>query len=233
MFKLIRRLFRWVIYLVILLVALLVAAILLMDTIAKQIVQSRLRAETGMDVKIGKMDIGLAAPTIAIEDFKMYNTPEFGGSLFLSMPEIYADYDWAAIRASKLHLNLLRINLAEIDIVQDKQGRLNIQGLEEKSKAAADAARKQTSSLTFTGLDTLNVTIQKLRMWSMDAPARVTEARFGITNEIFTNLKTEEDMERMAVLLAARSSASAAPSTNGPIDMLKLMQDLLRADTKK
>jgi len=219
--------------LVILLVALLVAAILLMDTIAKQIVQSRLRAETGMDVKIGKMDIGLAAPTIAIEDFKMYNTPEFGGSLFLSMPEIYADYDWAAIRASKLHLNLLRINLAEIDIVQDKQGRLNIQGLEEKSKAAADAARKQTSSLTFTGLDTLNVTIQKLRMWSMDAPARVTEARFGITNEIFTNLKTEEDMERMAVLLAARSSASAAPSTNGPIDMLKLMQDLLRADTKK
>ena len=218
---------------VILLVALLVAAILLMDTIAKQIVQSRLRAETGMDVKIGKMDIGLAAPTIAIEDFKMYNTPEFGGSLFLSMPEIYADYDWAAIRASKLHLNLLRINLAEIDIVQDKQGRLNIQGLEEKSKAAADAARKQTSSLTFTGLDTLNVTIQKLRMWSMDAPARVTEARFGITNEIFTNLKTEEDMERMAVLLAARSSASAAPSTNGPIDMLKLMQDLLRADTKK
>jgi len=62
MFKLIRRLFRWALYLFILLVVLIVAAILSLDTIAKQVVQSRLRAETGMDVKIGKMDIGLATP---------------------------------------------------------------------------------------------------------------------------------------------------------------------------
>jgi len=233
MFRLIRRLFRWALYLFLLLAALIVAAVLSLDTIAKQLVQSRLRAETGMDVKIGKMDIGLATPTIAIEDFKIYNAPDFGGSLFLSMPEIFVDYDWEAIRAGKLHLNLVRINLAEIDIVQDKQGRLNIESLEEKSKAAADAAKKQSSALTFAGLDTLNVTFQKLRIWNLDSPGRVTEERFGITNEVFTNLKTEEDLERMAVMLAARSSAAAAPTTNSPIDMARLLQQLLRADKKK
>jgi uncharacterized protein involved in outer membrane biogenesis len=233
MFKLIRRLFRWALYLFILLVVLIVAAILSLDTIAKQVVQSRLRAETGMDVKIGKMDIGLATPTIAIEDLKIYNPPGFGGSLFLSMPEIFVDYDWEAIRAGKLHLNLLRINLAEIDIVQDKQGRLNIESLEERSKAAAEAAKKQSSAPTFAGLDTLNVTFQKLRLWNLDSPGRVREERFGITNEVFTNLKTEADLERMAVMLAARSTASAAPSTNSPIDMVKLLQQLLRADKKK
>jgi hypothetical protein len=186
-----------------------------------------------MDVKIGKMDIGLATPTIAIEDLKIYNPPGFGGSLFLSMPEIFVDYDWEAIRAGKLHLNLLRINLAEIDIVQDKQGRLNIESLEERSKAAAEAAKKQSSAPTFAGLDTLNVTFQKLRLWNLDSPGRVREEHFGITNEVFTNLKTEADLERMAVMLAARSTASAAPSTNSPIDMVKLLQQLLRADKKK
>jgi hypothetical protein len=37
----------------------------------------------------------------------------------------------------------------------------------------------------------------------------------------------------MAVMLAVRSTASAAPSTNSPIDMVKLLQQLLRADKKK
>lgn len=75
MFKLIRRLFRWALYLFIVAVVLVVAAVLLLNTIVKQVVQSRLRSETGMDVKIGKMDIGLSTPTIAIEDFKVFYPP--------------------------------------------------------------------------------------------------------------------------------------------------------------
>ena len=170
MFKLIRRLIRWAVCLFILLVVLIVAVLLSRNVIVKQIVQSRLRAGTGMDVEIGKMEVGLGTPTFAIEDCKIYNPPTFGGSLFLNLTEIFVDYDWDAARAGKLHLNLVRINLAEIDIVRDKQGRLNTQALEERSKAAAEAARKQRPTLTFTGLDTMNVTMQKLRMWSLDAP---------------------------------------------------------------
>jgi len=233
MFKLIKRLFRWALYLFLLLVALIGAAVHWRDAIVKQIVQSRFRSETGMDVKIGKIDIGLATPTIAIEDFKIYNPPDFGGSLFLSVPEIYLDYDRDALRDHKLHLNLVRINLAEINIVQGKEGRVNIQSIAEKSAAATEAAGKQSSAFTFTGLDTLNVTLQKLRLWNLDSPGRVSEMSFGISNEVFTNLKTEVDLQRMAVMLAARSSASAAPSANAPIDMQKLLQVLLQPGTKK
>jgi hypothetical protein len=37
----------------------------------------------------------------------------------------------------------------------------------------------------------------------------------------------------MAVLLAARSSASAVPTTNAPVDMLKILQELLPQAGKK
>ena len=77
------------------------------------------------------------------------------------------------------------------------------------------------------------MTLQKLRLWSLDSPGRVMEVAFGISNEVFTNIKTEEDLRRMAVMLAARSSASAAPSTNAPIDMQKLLQLLLQPGAKK
>jgi uncharacterized protein involved in outer membrane biogenesis len=233
MFKLIRRLFRWALYLFILLAALIVAAILSRDAIVKQIVQSRFRSATGLDATIGTMDIGLLTPTIAIEDCKIYNPPDFGGSLFLSLPEIYVDYDRDALRARKLHLNLVRVNLAEMDIVQDKKGRSNIQSVGEKSRTAAAAVIKPSAAFTFAGLDTLNVTLQKLRLWSLDSPAQVREAPFGISNEVFTNLVTGEDFRRMAVMLAARSSASAAPSSNAPIDMVKLLQPLWPPGAKK
>jgi hypothetical protein len=254
MFKLIKRLFRWALCLLLIAVALAVAAVLLLDTVAQQVVQSRLRSETGMDVKIGKMQIGLSTPTIAIEDLKIYNTPEFGGSLFLNIPEIYVDYDPDAIRARRLHLNLVRINLAEINVVQDKNGRLNIQGLKEKISAAASS---HSSALSLAGtlrlnwypmyfginepspvfistnLGTLNVTLQKLRKWNMDSPARVEEISFGITNEVFTNLQTQEDFRKMVVLLSVRRSDSAAPAGNAPIDLQQLLQQFFQPETKK
>ena len=48
-----RRLIRWALYLFIVLVVLIVAAVLLLNTIVKQVVESRMRARTGMDTRIG------------------------------------------------------------------------------------------------------------------------------------------------------------------------------------
>jgi len=232
MFKLIRRLFRWALYLFIVAVVLVVAAVLLLNTVVKQVVQSRLRSVTGMDVKIGKMDIGLGTPTIAIEDFKVFYPPEAGGSLLVSAPEIYADYDRAAMRAHKLHLKLVRVTVAELDVVQDTKGR-NLENIAKKSGLVGEDVKKQFSAFTFTGLDTLNVTFGKLRIWRLDSPAQVEEVNIGISNEVFTNLKSGEDWRNVAVMLAGRSSASASPGTNGPIDLEKLLQPFLSPGKKK
>ncbi|MGA3181591.1 MAG: hypothetical protein ABSF38_14715 [Verrucomicrobiota bacterium] len=220
-----KRLFKWAFYLFILLVVLLVAGVLLLDPIAKEYAQSRLRSETGMDVRIGKMDIGLSTPTIAIENIRFYNTAEFGGSPFLNIPEVFIEYDKQAARVGKLHLKLVRINLEEIDIVQDSLGRLNIQSLEEKSAAAKAASHKSSSGLTFTGIDTLNLTLQKLRMSNLDAPTQGQEVNFRLTNQVFHDIKSEADLTQMAVLLAARSGAATQSGKSG-IDTQKLLQQL-------
>jgi uncharacterized protein involved in outer membrane biogenesis len=221
-----KRLFKWALYLFLVVVVLLVAAVLLLNTIVKEVVQSRLRSETGMDVKIGSLDIGLSTPTIAIENLKLYNTPEFGGSPFLDIPEIFVEYDKDAVRAGKLHLKLLRLNLAEIDIVQDKQGRLNIQSLKEKGDTATAALNRQSSGFKFTGIDTLNVTLQKMRVSNLDAPNQAQEVDFGLTNQVFTNITSEADLAGMALVLDLRSG-TAAPKGKSPIDTQKLLQQLL------
>jgi uncharacterized protein involved in outer membrane biogenesis len=220
-----RRLIRWAIYLFILLVVLAVAGVLLLDTIVKEVVESRLRASTGMDVRIGKIEVGLLSPTITIENFKLYNTAEFGGSLFLDMPELHLEYDRMAARSGHLHFKLVRLDLAEIALVQNKNGRLNVQAMEKKGREASGGEKSPvTVNVKFTGIDTLNLTLGKFRLSNL-ASGREEEIDFGIKDQLSHNVKSEADLQGLSFLLATRAGM-ASSSTNSPLDLSALLKTL-------
>lgn len=221
-----RRLFRWALYLFIVVVVLVVAAVLLLNTFVKQFMESRLRAETGMDVKIGQVDVGLLSPTITIENFKLYNTADFGGSIFIDMPELHLEYDPLAFRTGKLHFKLVRLDLEEIALVQDKKGRLNVQDLQKKSRGASSPGEKKSSAedIKFTGIDTLNLTLGKFRLSNLGS-GREEELEFGITNQISHNVKSEADLAALNMLMATRA-LMAPSSTNSPLDLAALLKTL-------
>jgi uncharacterized protein involved in outer membrane biogenesis len=220
-----RRLIRCALYLFIVLVVLFVAAVLLLDTIVKQVVQSRLRARTGMDARIGMVDVGLLSPTITIENFKLYNTADFGGSVFIDMPELHLEYDPLAIRSGKLHFKLVRLDLAEVALVQDKKGRLNVLDLEKRSRSASRGKKSFADDLKFTGIDTFNLSLGRFRLSNL-ASGREEEIQFGIKNQISRNVRSEADLAGLNPLLAARA-ASVSSSTNPTLDVSALLQSLI------
>ena len=77
-----KKLFKWLFRLALVLVVLIVLLILLRDPIAKAWVETRIRQQTGLPVKIGKLSVGLRQPTLSIDNFKLGNSPDFGGSTF-------------------------------------------------------------------------------------------------------------------------------------------------------
>ncbi len=225
MISIVRRLIRLALYLVILLVVLVVAAVLLLNTIVKEVVVSRLRASTGMDVRIEKIDVGLLSPTITIENFKLYNTADFGGSLFLDMPELHLEYDPVAIRSGTLHFKLVRLNLAEIALVQDKKGRLNVQTLDTKSHATSGGGKKTSADdIKFSGIETLNLTLGKFRLSNL-ASGHEEEITFGIKNQILHNVKSQNDLVGLPLLMASRAMMTPT-STNSPLDLSSLLRTL-------
>jgi uncharacterized protein involved in outer membrane biogenesis len=219
-----KRLLRWALYLFVVVVVLLAAGILLLDRIAKEVVQSAIRSQTGLDAKIEKVTVGLATPTFTIEGLTLYNTAEFGGSPMLNVPEFHVEYDRDAIFSRNLHLKLVRLNISEVDVVKNKQGRENFQALQDKNRVSLSDAKSRTAGFTFTGIDTLNLTLGKLRISSLDAPNRRQEISFGIENQVFHNIKSEADLGGVGVLLAARSSF-ASPSTSSHAEQ-GLLQEL-------
>ncbi len=195
---------RWSFRLLILAIVLVVALLLLKDSIIKGLAENRLRAETGMDVRIGKFEIALFSPTVTIQDFKLYNRPEFGGGVFVDMPELHVEYNRGALWRRELHLRLLRLNLSEVNIVSAKDRNTNIAALKELQQQRSKGVQK---GLDFTGIDTLNLTIGSLRHVEMEKPNRKPRVvNVDFKNRIVTNVKSESDLTDVVVDVALRNA---------------------------
>lgn len=191
---------RWAFRLFILTIVLAVALVLLKDIVAKAFVEYRIRKQTGMDVKIGRLELGLSAPMVTLEDFKLYNLPEYGGSPFLDIPDLYVEYDPYALASGRLHLRLVRIYLAEMNIVEAKNGHTNlVLNLDRLSEPSAKSISLIGSRLDFAGLDTLNFTIGKVRYTSLRRPGSATEVNLGYKNQVATGIKSLTDLSNLVI----------------------------------
>jgi len=117
---------KWLFRLVILTVALVVILLLARNAILRVYLEHQIRAQTGMDAEIGSFSIGLAEPTVTIQNLRLYNPPDFAGTPFLNIRELHAEYDPAALARHELHITLMRFNLGEVDVVKNQAGRTNI-----------------------------------------------------------------------------------------------------------
>src|SRR5207244_2321724 len=113
------RLLKWALRIVMLLIVAVVLLLVFKDTILRKIAEYQIRSQTGMDVKIGRFSSGLLSPDVTIENLKLYNTPQFGGTEFLTIPELHIEFDAAAFQRQRLRIKLVRFNLAELDVVKN------------------------------------------------------------------------------------------------------------------
>src|SRR6266850_1684295 len=113
-------LFKWLLRLVIAAVAIVVLVLVFRDALLRGVVEQQIRAQTGMDAKIGKFSSSLFAPVATLEGLKLYNTAEFGGRPFLDVPELHVELDPAALARHQLRVTLLRCRVAELDVVRNE-----------------------------------------------------------------------------------------------------------------
>lgn len=208
---------RWAFRLLILVIVLIVAGLLLKDTIAKSIAENRIRAETGLEAKIGKLEIGLFNPTLSIEDLKLYNNADFGGSPLLDVAELHVEYDRDALANQKVHLKLLRLNLSEIYVVRNKAGKSNL-GLAKLNLWPEGQGKTDDKALKFAGIDTLNLTLGKVKQTTLDQTDKPVEFNLGINNAVVTGLATRKDFEDKLtpILLRAVSAITSQAWPDGP-----------------
>src|ERR1700722_20993382 len=163
-----RWLFRWLFRLLILLVVLAVAALLLLDTVAREITENRIQQQTGLETKIGRMHVSLLQPKLTVENLVIYNSAEFGGSPLLEAPEVHLECDRNPFFHPNFHFKFIRLDWARLNVVEDAQGRKNLDLIGKQLKnspgipgvpSAPKAPAGGTNTNSFPQIDTMNVSL--------------------------------------------------------------------------
>jgi len=94
------------------------------NILARFIIIHGVKKTCGLGISIGKIDIRL--PQVAIMGLKVYNPAGFKERQLANLPEISADFDFPAFFKNKVHLRKLKLEIRELDVIVNEQGRLNV-----------------------------------------------------------------------------------------------------------
>lgn len=204
----IRWLFKWVFRLVLLAVILVAVFLLSLNSILRVYIEHAIRARTGMDAEIGRFQLGWIEPTIEIEDLKIYNPPSFGGTPFLNIPEIHIEYDRFALARREIHLTLVRLDLAELDIVKGENGQTNIFEFANapRAKSGRRSSFKEQTGYDFTGINALNVSFQKASYIDLQNPRNDRSQIIGVQNCVVPNVRSVNDLAGLAFIIGLHSN---------------------------
>ena len=99
------------------------------NLIIKSVVTTTASRITGAPVHMDGFSLNILSSTIHISGFKMYNPKGFPEGILVSCPKINVIYDRAALFKRKQHFLLLEIELKELGLTKNKEGKLNVDSL--------------------------------------------------------------------------------------------------------
>ena len=208
-------LIKWVVRLVLLLVAVAALVLIFKDSVLRVVTEQRLRDRTGLDVRIGRFSSGLFSPVVTIEDLKIFNTAEFGGTPFVDITELHVEFDAAELARRRLHITLLRFNLAEVDVVKNELGQTNVFALLNRiqpEREQSGGGQKLLRDFQFTGIDVLNLSLGKAKYIDLRDSKNNREIDIRLENQVFKNVKSEGDIYGMLFMIWLHSGGRLSMS---------------------
>ncbi|MBF0388424.1 MAG: hypothetical protein HQL20_11360 [Candidatus Omnitrophica bacterium] len=99
------------------------------DQIIKLVLTSVVSRATGARVHIDGFSLNILSSTVNISGLKVFNPQGFPEGILMSCPRIDIIYDRETLFKVKRHLNLVNIELAEIGLTTNREGKLNVKSL--------------------------------------------------------------------------------------------------------
>ncbi|HXJ57971.1 MAG TPA: hypothetical protein VNU68_15050 [Verrucomicrobiae bacterium] len=190
---------RWILGLGAFLLTALLVLFLFREPLLRRLAESSIQKNTGMRAEIGELKSSLGSGAFEVRDLRLYNLKEFGGSILARIPHLLVDFDTQQAAHSVFHLRRLQLNLAELHVVRDQSGRLNLDGLEpavrEHLSKRFRRRHDQATDFQFGGIDQLLLTLRHVRYTDLKRPEHTREIDLKLEDELVTTLHTEDDLQ--------------------------------------
>ncbi len=119
----------------------LLGIVFLKDQIIKFVVTRVATQVVGAPVHMDSFSLNIFSSTVHISGFKIYNPSGFPQGILVSCSKINVIYDHVSLFKQKPHVLILEIDLKEMGLIKNKEGKLNVDSLiiVEKPKSSAPA----------------------------------------------------------------------------------------------
>ena len=201
------------------------------NAIAKAAISTGVRAMTGLNLRIDKMSVKLLGSSVGINGLRLHNPAGFSEKMMIDVPEIYVDYDPAALVAGRVHLEEVRLEIKEFLVIKNEKGALNINALKpvqeaEKTKGQPPAPKEpaQAKKPMSLKVDRMRLRVGRVvyKDYTQGPNPRVEEYAVNI-DEQYQNITNPQ---ALAGLIVARSLANTAIARLANFDFRALQGSL-------
>ena len=164
------------------------------------IVQSALGAAISkiarVPVSIGRTDVRLLASYINLGNIKVYNPHGFPERLMLDAPQILIDFDPGPLWKGQAHFQEVRLNVKEIVVIKNRQGKLNINAMkptQEENRRQMEKKEKQkqgAGKAPRIQIDKFYLTIGRVvyKDYTAGTNPSIQEFNINIQDRLYTNI---------------------------------------------
>ena len=180
----------------------------LKDQIIKTAVEIGAAQVLGAPVHIGGMSVGLLGQSVRIKDLRVENPPGFPRENLIDIAQVGVDYDLPAIFKGVLHLPKLVLDLREMTVIKNKDGKLNVDALKVAQKSPENTQNNKPTKEMPVEIDVAELNLGKVIVKDYNKmPFLVTAYDIGVHHKTYRNIKS---VQKLALLVMGEAMGPTA-----------------------
>ena len=190
------------------------------DQIIKAAVTVGATQVLGAPVHIDGMSVGIFHQSVRVKGLKVYNPSGFPQGVLIDIPQITVDYDLPAILKGDLHLPLLVLDLKEMIVVKNKEGKMNVDALKVAQKGNDQKDQKPAKAMPLR-IDeaTLNLGKVIVKDYAKGEHPQIEVYKIGV-HRTFRNIKSAEQFVALVMVQAMSPTALKSAAIYGAAGVL-------------
>jgi len=193
----------------------LIGMVLFKDQILKATITTAGSKIMGVPLKIERFSFKISSQKILISGMKVYNPKGFPEEPLIYVEKIIVEYDLKALRGGKIHLPLLVLDLKDMVVVKNKNGRLNVDSLpiiqqqsQQKEAGEEKASQKSRAKLDMQ-IDILKLNVGKVvyKDFSKGDDSAAKAYDVGLKDKEYKNITSIEQLVTLIMAQALKATA--------------------------
>ncbi len=110
--------------------------------IIQSVLTSAISKAAHVPAKIGSVNLSFPSASIRIKNFQLANPSGFPEKVMVDIPQVFIDFDPAALMKGQAHFEEVRLDMKELVVIKNKEGKLNVDAVKPSSKEKKQSHEK-------------------------------------------------------------------------------------------